>query len=119
MSHGKRKSNCYCVGGLHFSSTVYTDADTTKTGRRPIVGKVLSVIEENSMAMNVKTTKIEDLRHLVDKIGQIMAKARKILASVVVRKPGGASDIRPKRGNALENTKAALSCLPGVIVSLY
>ena len=117
MSFQKFKSDSYCVGGRHKSSTVKIYGDITSKGSKVLIGFCSVCNRKKSMTVSDNTIKAEGLSSFFKNLGKISAKAGKKLASNVLKNPGRALEIGANVGSAFvsKNPKAALSTLPEVI----
>ena len=117
MSFQKFKSDSYCVGGRHKSSTVKIYGDITSKGSKVLIGFCSVCNRKKSMTVSDNTIKAEGLSSFFKNLGKISAKAGKKLASNVLKNPGRVLEIGANVGSAFvsKNPKAALSTLPEVI----
>ena len=122
MSFQKFKSDSYCVGGRHRSSTKDIVGDITinkKTGKevKLLVGKCAICNRKKTMIVSDNVIHAEGLGNFFKNLGKISAKAGKKLAKNVLSNPGRALDLTAKIATAAasKSPKAALSTLPEVI----
>ena len=121
MSSQKFKTNSYCVGGRHHSSTSNITGDITinkKTGKEVnlLVGKCV-ICNRKKMIVSDNVIQAEGLGDFFKNLGKISAEAGKKLAKNVISNPGRALDFTAKIATAAatKSPKAALSTLPEVI----
>ena len=122
MSSQKFKTNSYCAGGRHHSSTSIISGDITinkKTGKevKLLVGKCMICNRKKTMIVSDNVIQAEGLGNFFKNLGKISAKAGKKLAKNIISNPGRALDLTAKIATAAEtkSPKAALSTLPEVI----
>ena len=122
MSFQKVKTNSYCVGGRHHSSTSNITGDITfnkKTGKevKLLVGKSAICNRKKTMIVSDNVIQAEGLGDFFKNLGKISAKAGKKLAKSVLSNPARALDLTAKIATAAatKSPKAALSTLPEVI----
>ena len=122
MSFQKFKTNSYCVGGRHHSSTSNIIGDITinkKTGKevKLLVGKCAICNRKKTMIVSDNVVQAEGLGDFFKNLGKISAKAGKKLAKNVLSNPGRALDLTAKIATAAatKSPKAVLSTLPEVI----
>ena len=122
MSFQKFKSESYCVGGRHKSSTKNIVGDITinkKSGKevKSLVGKCAICNRKKTMIVSDNVIQAEGLGDFFKNLGKIPAKAGKKLAKNVLSNPGRALDLAAKIASAAatKSPKAALSTLPEVI----
>ena len=117
MSFQKFKSDSYCVGGRHKSSTVKIYGDITSKGSKVLVGYCSICNRKKSMTVSDNTIKAEGLGSFFKNLGKISARAGRKLATNVLKNPGRALEITSNIATAAatKNPKAALSTLPEVI----
>ena len=117
MSFNKFKSDSYCVGGRHRSATVKIYGDITSKGSKVLTGYCSICNRKKSMTVSDNTIKAEGLCNFFKNLGKISAKARKKLATNVLKNPGRALEITSNIATAAatKSPKAALSTLPEVI----
>ena len=122
MSFQKFKTNSYCVGGHHHSSTSKITDDITinkKTGKevKLLVGKCAICNRKKTMIVSDNVIQAEGLGDFFKNLGKISAKAGKKLAKSVLSNPARALDLTAKIATAAatKSLKAALSTLPEVI----
>ena len=117
MSFQKFKSDSYCVGGRHRSTTIKIYGDKTSKGSKVLLGYCSVCNRKKSMTVSNNTIKEEGLGSFFKNLGKISAKAGKKLATNVLKKPGRALEITSNIATAAatRSPKAALSTLPEVI----
>ena len=117
MSFNKFKSDSYCVGGRHRSTTVKIYGDITSKGSKVLIGYCSICNRKKSMTVSDNTIKAEGLGNFFKNLGKISAKAGKKLATNVLKNPGRALEITSNIATAAatKSPKAALSTLPEVI----
>ena len=117
MSFQKFKSDRYCVGGRHRSSTIKIYGDITSKGSKVLIGYCSVCNRKKSMTVSDNTIKAEGLGSFFKILGKISAKAGKKLATNVMKNPGRALEITSNIATAAatKSPKAALSTLPEVI----
>ena len=117
MSFQKFKSDWYCVGGRHRSTTIKIYGDITSKGSKVLIGYCSACNRKKSMIVSDNTIKAEGLGSFFKNLGKISAKAGKKLATNVLKNPGRALEITPNIATAAatKSPKAALSTLPEVI----
>ena len=108
MSFQKFKTDSYCVGGRHRSSTTKIYGDITSKGSKVLIGYCSVCNRKKSMTVCDNTIK---------NLGKISSKAGKKLAKNVISNPGKALVLTAKIATAVatKSPKAALSTLPEVI----
>ena len=122
MTFNKFKSDSYCVGGKHKSSTKNIVGEFTsnkKTGRqiKLLVGKCEICDRKKSMIVSDKTIQAEGLGDCFKNLGKVSSKAAKKLARNALKNPSRFLEIGANVATAsvIKNPKAALSALPKVI----
>ena len=122
MSSQKFKTNSYCVGGRHHSSTSNISGDITnnkKTGKevKLLVGKCVICNRKKTMIVSDNVIQAEGLGDFFKNLGKSSVKVGKKLAKNVLSNPGRALDLTAKiaRAAASKNSKQALSTLPELI----
>ena len=122
MSSQKFKTDSYCVGGRHRSSTKNIVGEITinkKTGKevKLLAGKCVICNRKKTMIVSDNVIQAEGLGNFFKNLGKISAKAGKKLAKNVISNPGRALDLTAKLATAAatKSPKAALSTLPEVI----
>ena len=122
MDSQKFKTNSYCVGGRHHSSTSNITGDITinkKRGRevKLLVGRCSICNRKKTMIVSDNVIQAENLGDFFKNLGKISAKTGKKLAKNVLSNPGRALDLTAKIATAAatKSPKAALSTLPEVI----
>ena len=122
MSSQKFKTDSYCVGGRHRSSTKNIVGEITinkKTGKevKLLVGKCVICNRKKTMIVSDNVIQAEGLGNFFKNLGKLSAKAGKKLAKNVISNPGRALDLTAKIATAAatKSPKAALSTLPEVI----
>ena len=122
MSSQKFKTDSFCVGGRHRSSTKNIVGEITinkKTGKevKLLAGKCVICNRKKTMIVSDNVIQAEGLGNFFKNLGKILAKAGKKLAKNVISNPGRALDLTAKIATAAatKSPKAALSTLPEVI----
>ena len=122
MSSQKFKTDSYCVGGRHRSSTKNIVGEITinkETGKevKLLAGKCVICNRKKTMIVSDNVIQAEGLGNFFKNLGKISAKAGKKLAKNVISNPGRALDLTAKIATAAatKSPKAALSTLPEVI----
>ena len=117
MSFQKFKSDSYCVGGRHRSSTVKIYGDITNKGSKVLIGFCSKCQRKKSMTVSDNTIEAEGLSSFFKNLGKLSAKAGKKLATNVLKNPGRALEIGANVATAAasRNPKIVLSTLPEVI----
>ena len=122
MTFNKFKSNSFCVGGRHYSSTTDITGDITinkKTGKQVklLIGRCSVCNRKKTMIVSDNVIQAEGLGDFFKNLGKVSAKAGKKLAKNVLSNPGRALDLTAKIATAAatKSPKAALSTLPEVI----
>ena len=122
MSSQKFKTNSYCVGGRHHSSTSNITGDVTinkKNGKevKLLVGKCVICNRKKTMIVSDKVVQAEGLGDFFKNLGKSSVKVGKKLAKIVLSNPGRALDLTAKIATAAasKNSKQALSTLPELI----
>ena len=117
MSFNKFKSDSYCVGGRHRSSTVKIYGDVTSKGSKVLIGYCSICNRKKSMTVSDNTIKAEGLGSFFKNLGKISAEAGKKLATNALKNPARFLEIGVNVATAAanRNPKAALSTLPEVI----
>ena len=122
MSSQKFKTNSYCVGGRHHSSTSNITGDITinkKTGTevKLLVGKCVICNRKKTMIVSDNVIQAEGLGDFFKNLGKSSVKVGKKLAKNVLSNPGRALDLTAKIATAAasKNSKQALSTLPELI----
>ena len=117
MTFEKFKSDSYCVGGRHRSSTLKFYGDITSKRSKVIIGYCSICNRKKSMTFSDNTIKAEGLGSSFKNLGEISAKASKELATNALRNParflGNGANVATAAVS--KNPKAALSALPEVI----
>ena len=90
MSFQKFKTNSYCVGGRHHSSTLNITGDITinkKTGKevKLLVGKCAICNRKKTMIVSDNVIQAEGLGDFFKNLGKISAKAGKKLAKKLIK----------------------------------
>ena len=121
MSSQKFKTNSYCVGGRHHSSTSKISGDITiniKTGKevKLLVGKCVICNRKKTKIVSDNVIQAEGLGDFFKNLGKNSVKVGKKLAKNVLSNPGRALDLTAKIATAAatKSPKAALSTLPEV-----
>ena len=122
MSSQKFKTDSYCVGGKHRSSTKNITGEITvnkKTGKqiKLLVGKCMICDRKKSMIVSDNTIQAEGLGNFFKNLGKVSSRAAKKLATNALKNPGRFLEIGANVATeaATRNPKAALSTLPEVI----
>ena len=117
MSFQKFKTDSYCVGGRHRSSTIKIYGDITSKGRKVLIGYCSVCNRKKSMTVSDNTIKTEGLGSFFKNLGKISSKAGKKLVKNVISNPGRALDLTAEIATAAatKSPKAALSTLPETI----
>ena len=118
MSFQKFKSDSYCVGGRHRSSTVKIYGDITSKGSKVLIGYCSICNRKKSMTVSDNIIKAEGLSSFFKNFGKISSKAGKKLAKNVLSNHGRVLDLTAKiaTATATKSPKEALSTLPEVII---
>ena len=113
MSFQKFKSNSYCVGGRHRSSTIKFYGDITSKGSEVSFVYCSSCNRKKSMRVPDNTIQAECLGDFFKFLGKIGLNVSKKMAKNVLTNPGRALENRANGGRvfACRNPKAALSSL--------
>ena len=116
MSFIKFKSDSYCVGGRHRSSTVKIYGDITSQGSKVLFGYCSICNRKKSMTVSDNTIKAEGLGSFFKTFGKISAKTGKKSATNELKNPAWLLEIGANVATAAasRNTKAAWSTLPEV-----
>ena len=88
MSFQKVKSDNYCVGGRHRSSTVLIYGDTTSGGSKLLNGFCSICKKKKSMTVSDNTMQAKGLSSFFKNLGRMSAKAVKKLALNALKSPG-------------------------------
>ena len=117
MSFQKFKSDGYCVGGRHKSSTVKIYGDKTSKGSKILIGYCSICNRKMSITVSDNSIKAEGLGCFFKKLGKISAKATKKIASNALKNPARFLEIGANVAvaTAIKNPKVALSALPELI----
>ena len=122
MSFQKFKTNSYCIGGKHHSSTSNITGDITinkKTAKevKLLVGKCAICNRKKTMIVSDNVIQAEGLGDFFKNLGKISAKAGKKLAKSVLSNPARALDLTAKIATAAatRSPKPSLSTIPEVI----
>ena len=122
MSFQKFKSDSYCVGGRHRSTTKDIVGDITnnkKTGKevKLLVGKCVICNRKKTMIVSDNVIQAEGLGDFFKNLGKVSSKAAKKLAKNALKNPSRFLEIGANVATAAasRNPKAALSTLPEVI----
>ena len=122
MNSQKFKSDSYCVGGKHRSSTKNITGEIAfnkKTGKeiKLLGGKCVICDRKKTMIVSDNTIQAEGLGDFFEKLGKISGKAAKKLATNALKNPSRLLEIGANvaAATASRNSKAALSALPEVI----
>ena len=119
MNSQKFKSDSYCVGGKHRSSTKNITGEITfnkKTGKeiKLLVGKCIICDSKKSMIVSDNTIQAEGLGDFFKNLGKKGLNVSKNTAKNVLSNPGRALDLTAKIATAAASRKSkqALSTLP-------
>ena len=122
MSSQKLKSDSYCVGGRHHSSTTNITGDITnnkKTGKevKLLIGRCSICNRKKSMVVSDNVIQAEGLGDFFKNLGKKGLNVSKKMAKNVLSNPGRALDLTAKIATAAasRNSKQALSTLPELI----
>ena len=122
MSFNKFKSDSYCVGGRHKSTTKNIVGEMTinkKTGKdvKLLVGKCVICNRKKTMIVSDNVIQAEGLGDFFKDLGKKGLNASKKMAKNVLSNPGRALDLTTKIATAAasRNSKQALSTLPELI----
>ena len=122
MSFQKFKSDSYCVGGRHRSTTKDIVGDITnnkKTGKevKLLVGKCVICNRKKTMIVSDNVIQAEGLGDFFKNLGKVSSKAAKKLLKNALKNPSRFLEIGANVATAAasRNPKAALSTLPEVI----
>ena len=117
MTFQKFKSDSYCVGGRHRSSTVKIYGDITPKGSKILIGYCSICNRKKSMIVTDNTIQAEGLGDFFKNLGKKGLNVSKKMAKNVLSNPGRALDLTAKIASAAasRNSKQALSTLPEVI----
>ena len=117
MSFQKFKSDSYCVGGRHKSTTVKTYGDITSKGIKALIGFCSNCQRKMSMTVSDNTIEAEGLSDFFKNPGKSSVKVGKKLAKNVLKNPSRALDITANIASAAasRSPKNVLSTLPEVI----
>ena len=122
MSFQKLKSDSYCVGGRHKSSTKDIVGDISinkKTGKevKLLVGKCVKCNRKKTMIVSDIVIYSEGLGDFFENLGKKGLNVSKKMAKNVLSNPGRAIDLTAKIATAAasRNSKQALSTLPELI----
>ena len=92
MSFQKFKSDSYCVGDRHKSSTVKIYGDITSKGTKVLFGFFPKRQRKKSMTVSDNTIEAEGLSDFFKNLGKSSVKVGKKLAKNVLRNPSRALD---------------------------
>ena len=117
MSFQKFKSDSYCVGGRHKSSTVKLYGDITSKSSKVLYGYCSICNRKKSMTVSDNTIKAEGLGDFFKNLGKKGLNVSKKMAKNVLSNPGRALELTAKVATAAasRNSKQALSTLPELI----
>ena len=117
MSFQKFKSDSFCVGGRHKSSTVKIYGDITSKGSKVLIGYCSICNRKKSMTVSDNTIKAEGLSSFFKNLGKLSAKAGKKLTTNILKNPGRALEIGANVATAAasRNPKNVISTLLEVI----
>ena len=113
----KFKSDSYCVGGKHRSSTVKLYGDITSKGSKVLIGFCSKCQRKKSMTVSDNTIEAEGLGDFFKNLGKSAVKVGKKFAKNVLKNPSRALDITANIASAAasRSPKKVLSTLPEVI----
>ena len=124
MRSQKFKTNSYCVGGRHHSSTTNITGDISinkKTGKevRLLIGRCSICNRKKSMVVSDNVTRAEGLGDFFKNLRKKGLNVSKKMAKNVSSNPGRALDLTAKIATAAasRDSKQALSTLPELITS--
>ena len=117
MTFNKYKTDSYCVGGRHRSSTKNIYGDITSKRSKVLIGFCSICNRKKSMTVSDDTIKAEGLGDFFKNLGKKALNTSKKMAKNVLSNPGRALDITAKIATAAvsRNFKQALSTLPELI----
>ena len=117
MSFQKFKSDSYCIGGRHRSSTVKIYGDITSKGSKVLIGFCSKCQRKKLMTVSDNTIEAEGLSDFFKNLGKNSVKVGKKLAKNVLKNPSRALDITANIASAAasRSPKNVLSTLPEVI----
>ena len=117
MSFQTFKSDSYCVGGRHRSSTVKIYGDITSKGSKLLIGFCSKCQRKMLMTVSDNTIEAEGLSDFFKNLGKNSVKVGKKLAKNVLKNPSRALDITANIASAAasRSPKNLLSTLPEVI----
>ena len=122
MSSKKFKTNSYCVGGRHHSSTSNITCDITiikKTGKevKLLYGRCSICNRKKYMVVSDNVIRAEGLGDFFESLGEKGLNVSKKTAKNLLSNPGRALDLTAKIATAAvsKNAKQALSTLPELI----
>ena len=117
MSFQNFKSDNYCVGGRHRSSTVKIYGDITNECSKVLIGFCSKCQRKKSMTFSDNTIEAEGLGDFFKNLGKKGLNVSKKMAKIILSNPGRALDLTSKvaTGAVSKNSKQALSTLPELI----
>ena len=117
MTFNKFKTDSYCVGGRHRSTTVKIYGDITSKGSKVLIGYCSVCNRKKSMTVSDDTKKAEGLGDFFRNLGKKGLNVSKKMATKVLSNPGRALDLTAKIATAAasRNPKQALSTLPELL----
>ena len=123
MNSQKFKSDSYCVGGKHRSSTKNITGEITfnkKTGKeiKLLVGRCVICNRKESMIVSDNTIQAEGLGDFFKNLGKKGLNVSKKMAKNVLKNPSRALDITANIATAAasRNPKSVMSTLPELII---
>ena len=121
MSFQKIKSDSYCVGGRHKSSTVKIYGDITSKVSKVLFGYCSSCNRKKSMTVSDTTIKAEGLGDFFKNLGKKGLNVSKKIAKIVLSNPERALDLTAKIATAAasRNSKQALSTTLPELITFY
>ena len=117
MSFQKFKSDIYCVGERHRSSTENIYGDITRKGNKKLIGFCPNCNRTKSMTVSDKTIQAEGLGDFFEKLAKKGLNVSKKMPKNLKNNPGRVLDITAKIAEAAvsKSSKQALSTLPELI----
>ena len=112
-----KKSDSYCFGGRHRSSTVKSYGDITSIGSKVLIGYFSLCNRKKSITVSDKTFKAEGLSSFFKNLGKLPPEVGKKLATNALKNPGRFLEIGANVATAAasRNPQAALSTLLEII----
>ena len=113
MSFNKFKSDSYCVGGKHRSSTVKLYGDITSKVSKVLFGFCSKCNRKKSMTVNDNTIQAKNLGEFFKNLGKNRLNVSEKMAKNVLSNPGRTLDLTAEMATAdvSKNSKQALSTL--------